>query len=175
MNRLVVLAREAGDDRHWLADRSAVHERYENHLVPVQGTAIPTAVLTYKGAVSEGRRQVLTFAEHQAERADVGTQAIVGLDRLSDEVRPLWVDSNVNMTSPIAVGPAVEAARPDRGQIIGDEVGIDLVALVDDGEQLMRLRLERHPGRVARAGSEDALRAGQPVDLVNGSTSLLDG
>src|ERR1700692_4559674 len=62
VNRLVVVSEEAGDDRYRLADRSAVRERYENHLVAVQGTAVPTAVLTDEGAVSEGRRQVLTFA-----------------------------------------------------------------------------------------------------------------
>jgi hypothetical protein len=89
VNRLPVLAEEASDDRHRLADRSAVHERYENHLLAVQGAAVPAAVFTDEGAAGKGQQQVLTFAEKQAERCDVRTQTIVGLDRLSDEVRPL--------------------------------------------------------------------------------------
>ena len=66
VNRLVVLAEEAGDDRERLTNRSAVHERHENDLVAAQGTAVPTAMLTDESAVVEGRRQALTCAEQQA-------------------------------------------------------------------------------------------------------------
>ena len=69
------------------------------------------------------------------------------------------------MLAVIAIGPTVEASVPHRGQIIRNQVGPDLVALVGDGPEFAGLGLPLQPGGIAHAAGEDAMRAGRAVDL----------
>ena len=69
------------------------------------------------------------------------------------------------MLAVIAIGPTVEASVPHRGQIIRNQVGPDLVALVGDGPEFAGLRLPLEPGGIANSAGEDAMRARRNVDL----------
>src|SRR3546814_21185144 len=75
------------------------------------------------------------------------------------------MDARIDMPAPIAVGPAVKGALPHRGQIIGDELGAEFVAFVDDRPEHVRGRFEGESGRVADARHIGAVRPGRGVDL----------
>src|SRR5216684_5926405 len=69
------------------------------------------------------------------------------------------------MLAVIAIGPAIEASVPYRGQIIRNQVGPDLIAFVDHGPKFAGLRLPSKAGGVADSAGEDAMRARCPIDL----------
>ena len=77
------------------------------------------------------------------------------------------------MLAVIAVGPAVERAVLDRRHVVGDEIGTELVALVDDGPQRTALRLEGQAVRIAQSAGKDAEAAAGAVDLEDGGAILL--
>ena len=84
------------------------------------------------------------------------------------------MDALVHVLAPVTVRPAVEPALLYRGKVVGNKIGTDLVALVDDGEQLAGSWLNREICRIARSGRVNPLRACQTIDLVDGRTTLLD-
>jgi hypothetical protein len=65
----------------------------------------------------------------------------------------------------IAVRPAIKAALADRGQIVGDEIVAELVALVDYGPEDVAAGVEGEAVGIAQAAGEDAGRARLGVDL----------
>src|SRR3984893_14619238 len=69
------------------------------------------------------------------------------------------------MLAVIAVGPAVEGSVPNRGQIIRNQIGPDLVAFVGDSPELAGLGLPLQPGGIAYSTGEDAMRAGGSINL----------
>ena len=113
--------------------------------------------------------------EGDAERGVVRAQAVVGPHR---RARPSpdscgWTRGST-FWPPIGIGPAVEAALAHRGQIVGDEVGAELVALVDHRPQLPAAGLDGQRGRVAQAGGVGAVGAGlrhRPARPWRGSSS----
>src|SRR6185369_3506370 len=144
-----------------------------NHLIAIERAAVPAAMLADEDAVGELWRQRLTLAEGETKRGDMRAEAVIRLDRFRDHIRFLGMDAHVDVLSPIAVRPAIEAAIPDRCKIVRHEVGTDLVALIGDGEQLAGSRLDREVSRIAHARRIDALCAGHAVDLVDGRPALL--
>ena len=67
------------------------------------------------------------------------------------------MDAYVHMLSPIAIRPAVETAVLDGCKIIRNQIGSDLVPLVDYSAQLPRFRLNGEVRRIARSRREKAL------------------
>ena len=117
--------------------RLSVNEGDEDHLVAVQRVPVPAAMLAHKGAAGElGGESVSPWLKVTPSAADMGAEAVIRLDRLRDHFRLLRMDALVHVLAPVAVRPAVEAALFYRRKVVGDEVRTDLVALVDDGEQL---------------------------------------
>src|SRR5690606_38232315 len=82
-----------------------------------------------------------------------------------DEVRLLRMHPRIDMLAPIAVRPAIEGALLHRGQIVGDKLGAEFVALVDYRPQHVRCRLESERGRVTNARDIDAPRFCRGIDL----------
>src|SRR4051812_30319681 len=78
------------------------------------------------------------------------------------------------MLTEIAVWPSVKSAVMHRGEVIGDQVGPDLVAFVDNRPKLARLGLEGDPRRVAQPRGIDPLEAGTAVHLPDRSAAFLD-
>ena len=85
-------------------------------------------------------------------------------------MRVARTDARVHMLSPIAVGPAVEAAFAHRGQIIGHEVGAELVALVHHRPQLAGFGAEGERSGIAKAGGIAFVHPGLRVDLPHHGT-----
>src|SRR4051794_25374184 len=100
-------------------------------------------------------------------------EPVIGADCLLNLLRTLRLGSDVDVLSPIAVGPAVEGILSDRCQIVGHEVGSDLVALVDDGPQLAAVGLEGHSCRIAGARRIRSLHASESIDLPDHRAALL--
>ena len=69
------------------------------------------------------------------------------------------------MLAVVAVGPSVECAVFHRSQVVGDQVGAEFIALVDDGPQRAAFRFEGQPVRVAEAAREDAPAPTSAVDF----------
>src|SRR5215210_6480303 len=90
---------------------------------------------------------------------------IIGLDRPGDQVRPPRIRTLVYMLAVIAVGPAVEAARPNRGDVVGHEVVADFIALVGHRPQLAGRRLPVHAIGVADAAGIDSPGSSRRVDF----------
>src|SRR3546814_7448433 len=84
------------------------------------------------------------------------------------------MDARIDMPAPIAVGPAVKGALAHRGQIIGDELGAEFVAFVDDRPEHVRGRFEGESGRVADARHIGAVSPGRGVDLPDHRAIFLD-
>src|SRR5690606_33086059 len=81
----------------------------------------------------------------------------------------------IRVRSPVRVWPAVEAAFLHGGQVVGYEVGTQLITLVDHRPQLARARLDGQRGRVAQATGVFTVHAGQRVDLPDHRAVLLRG
>ena len=69
------------------------------------------------------------------------------------------------MLAVIAIRPAIEASVPHRREIIGYQVGADLVAFVGNSPKLAGLRLPCKTGRIADSTGEDTMRTRRPVHL----------
>src|SRR3546814_3870362 len=65
-------------------------------------------------------------------------------------------DAGIDEAAPIIPGPAEEIALVDVGQIVGDEVGAEHVALVDHGPELVAARIISEADRIAQARGEGA-------------------
>src|SRR4051812_44960362 len=157
-------AQEAVENFDRLPRGLAVCEGNEDHVVAGERLAIPRAVLSDVGA----------FVRHrEAERGDVGTERIVGLDGLGDEVGALRLDALVDIGTVVAVRPAVEGAVAHGGEVIGHEVVAELVALIDYCPQRAGLRLPGEAVRVAQARGEDAVRTGFRVDFPDRGAAFL--
>src|SRR5690606_25750066 len=133
-----------------VAARFAVTERHEHHLVAGRRRAVPAAMLADKDAVGElgahdGRR------EGKAKRCHMRSETVIGTSGGTYFFGVLGLGARIDRLSPIAVGPAIEAAFLYRGEVIGHEVRPDLVALVDHGKELAGIRLDGKRGRVAKA------------------------
>ena len=145
-----------------------------DHLEAADRRAVPTAVLADEGAVAIALGQLVAGVEEQAQRGHVGTQRVVGDDGLRHQVGTLRLHPRIQVLAEVAVGPAVEAALPYRGQVVRDQVVADLVALVDDGPQLAGDRFPLQAGRVAQAGGVDAAAAAGDVHLENRRATVFD-
>ncbi len=112
--------------------------------------------------------------EGEAEGRGVGAERVVGCDRLGHEIGPLGLGPRVHMVAPVAVGPAIEGAVLDGGQIVRRQVVADLVALVDDRPEHAALGLEGHADGIAQAGREEPFPAGREIHPPDrGATFLL--
>src|SRR6266566_5931760 len=74
---------------------------------------------------------------------------------------------------PVAIGPAVETAVADRGQIVGRCLVAEAVALVDHRPEHAGLWLPCHAHRVAQAAGKDAAAAIRQIELVDGGPAFL--
>ena len=114
-------------------------------LYPLRGLRFhepccPTNIPPLKGA---GR----DVAPDQARPSDAvcGAKRVVRNDGALDELGPLWMNPRIDVLAVIAEWPAVKSAVAHRGDVIGDEITAELVALVDGDPQLVRLRLPGEP------------------------------
>src|SRR3546814_10319788 len=84
----------------------------------------------------------------------MGTVAVVGALHICAAVPRLGRDAGIDEAAPIIPGPAEEIALVDVGQIVGDEVGAEHVALVDHGPELVAARIISEADRIAQARGE---------------------
>ena len=80
-------------------------------------------------------RQQVALIESEAERGNVCSERVVRADRLLDEIRSRRFDPFVDVLAEVAVGPAVETAVDDGGDVVGHEIVADFIALVDGSPQ----------------------------------------
>ena len=104
----------------------------------------------------------------------MGSEGVVGDHGVGDQLGLLRTHPRVHVLAPVAVGPAVEGPLADRGQVVGDQLRADLVALVDHGPEGAGGRLDGQGGRVADAGGDGAPRAGDAVHGPDHGPLLLD-
>ena len=172
---VLVLAQKPGQHVDRIAGRLPTLERHEDDLVATVRLAVPGAVLADEGALLKRRRQAVALGEDEAKRCGVRAERVVRHDRLLDQVRALRLHPVIHMIAVVAVGPAVEAAVLDRGQVVGHEIAAELVAFVDDRPQHAGLGLPRHAVGVAQAGGEHAMAAGRGIDLPDRGAAALGG
>src|ERR1700712_2326673 len=98
----------------------------------------------------------------------MGAEPGIGTEGLSNEIRPLRLDADIDVLAPVAVWPAVEAVLLHGGQVVRHEVGPDLVALVGDRPELAGGRLEGEVGWIADAARIDPLHPGGAIHLPDG-------
>ena len=109
----------------------------------------------------------------QAKRGGMAAKGIVGLDRgrhLGRVLRHAVIDDAV----PIGIGPTVEAAIDDRGQVIGRGFVAKAVAFVHNGPE-HAIRGPGHADRVAQATGKDADLFGRGVKLIDAGAALFSG
>ena len=80
----------------------------------------------------------------------------------------------VHRLPPVAIGPAVEAAVADRGQIVRRRLVAQAVALVNHCPQRAGLRLPCEAHRVPQTAGEDAALTACQIKLVDGSPAFFD-
>ncbi len=166
--RFACFVQEAVEHDLRLADRPAVFEAHEDHLVAAQRLAIPRAVLADEGAAAVLRGQQVARVEHEAERGRVRAERVVRDDGLLYEIGPRRRDTVVRVRAEPAVRPAVKPAFTHRGHVVRHEIVAQLVAFVDRRPQLPGDRLPVEPVRVAQAGGEEPRAAGLPFDFQYG-------
>src|SRR3546814_2273976 len=142
-------------------------------LVAREALAVPAAMLANERALLEAG-EAGAIRETEAERCDVRAQRVIGGDRGLHECGLLRMDGRIDMPDPRAVGPAGKGALAHRGQIIGDELGAEFVAFVDDRPEHVRGRFEGESGRVADARHIGAVSPGRGVDLPDHRAIFLD-
>src|SRR5436190_834669 len=103
------------------------------------------------------------------------TGCVVRHDRPRHELRVLWFDARVDMLAVIAVGPAVKAAVLHRGDVVGNEIAADLVALVDRRPQLTGARRPAQAVGIAQTRRKHAVLSASGIDLPDRSTSFFGG
>src|SRR4051795_3737512 len=108
--RLPFIVEEAGHEIDRRADRPAAGEADEHHAIAVELVAVPAAVLADEGTAVEHRREAVAGVEGEPERRDVRAEAVIRLDRARDQFGMLRPHPRIDVLSPIAVRPAVEAA-----------------------------------------------------------------
>src|SRR5205814_4313355 len=79
----------------------------------------------------------------------------------------------VRRLPPIAIGPAVETAITERGQIVGRGLVAEAVALVDHRPELAGRGLPCHGHRVAQAAGKNAASAITQIELVDRISAFL--
>ncbi len=131
-------------------------------------------MFAYERATVVLRRQRLRGVEHQAQRRHVRADGVVRHDGLGHQVRALRLHALVHVLAVVAVGPAVEAVFLHRGQVIGHQVGTDLVALVGHRPQLASARLQVQAGGVADARCVDAAATGGHVHFQHHRAAVFD-
>src|SRR5438874_158337 len=99
-------------------------------------------------------------------------QRIVRYERLRDQVRPLLLDTMINMRAVVAVRESVKSSLDERGHVVGDEVTAKLVAFVHDGPELAGVGYPRKSIRIAQAVGIDPVLPGQRVDFPHGRAPL---
>src|SRR5690606_36744119 len=130
-----VVVAEAGGEIDRVAGRTTVAERHEHHLVADRRRAVPAAVHADEGTLGELRAHYRAGEIH-AQRGDVRAEAVVRGDGRRHLLRVLRLDPGIDVLAPVRPRPAVEAALAHRGQVVGHQVGADLVTLVDHRPQL---------------------------------------
>ena len=75
-------------------------------------------------------KQPRAVGEREPERGDVRPERIIGRNCAGDHVRTRRFDAGVDAAAVIAPRPAVERTVPDLGQVVGNEVAAEFVALV---------------------------------------------
>ena len=93
------------------------------------------------------------------------SQAIVRADRRGDLLRILRLCARVDVLTPIAVGPSVEAALLHGCQVVRNKVGADFVPFVHDRPELARPRLNGESRGVAKTGRVRLVRSRLRIDL----------
>ncbi len=100
------------------------------------------------------------------------TECIVGRNGLCDQIRPWRLDALVDVLTEVAVGPAIESAVADGGDVVRYQVVAEFVAFVHCGPELAGLRLPVESVRIAQAGRKDPGGARGGIDLEDGGASF---
>ena len=121
-----------------------------------------------KGAIAIGGAKLCFLGEAQAQRRDMVAQRIVGALGIFADFRPLRLDPAILIAAPVIPRPAIEGTEFDAGQIVGDQVAAQHVALIDHAPQHAAPGFERQADRIAQARRIDAIVAGLGIDLQHG-------
>ena len=100
-------------------------------------------------------------------------QCKVGLDCLLNKLRALGLGALVDILAKVTVWPAVETTLLHRCHVVGNQIGADLVALIDNGPELTCLGLPLKPGWVPKARGEDSAGPGCNIDFQDGRAPVL--
>ena len=93
--------------------------------------AVPGAVEGEEGAALVFGGELLTGVEEEVEHGDVGAQLDVSGDGFGDEFGVLALVARVFVRAGVGERPAVEGALLDVGEVVGDQVVAEFVALLD--------------------------------------------
>src|SRR6202022_222234 len=146
---------EAGDEVLVLASGGARFvDEDSHHFVASPSRAIPRAVEGREGVACILRRKHRAAVESHLQRRRMWLEDHVGHRHLAREVGPLPLAPRILVVSEIPPGPPIERALLHAGDIVGNQIVAEAVALVRRAPELARGRVDGNAHAVAQAGGE---------------------
>src|ERR1035441_9566662 len=149
----------AGEDFAHRPGRLPILERDEGDGLSDTHGAVPGAMEGQEGAALVFLGELLTGVEDEVEHGDVRAQQDVALNRLGHQVRALTLVPRVFVGAGIGVRPTVKGALPDVGEVVGDQVVAQFVALLYGCPKGVGAGVVAQADGVARAGGKDLVAA----------------
>nr|WP_325405508.1 hypothetical protein [Parvibaculum sp.] len=129
---------------------------------------MPGAVKRHQRIALIIRGEGRALAEDEPQRHRAGREEEIGRLRRPDEIRPEIAELRIGVGAEIGVGKSVKGAGLHPRQVIGNEPRPESFALVDDGVEIVRIRIESHADRIAQARGEARLHLSVDTELLDG-------
>src|ERR1035438_10017996 len=148
--------------------RLAILERDEGDGLAHAHGAVPGAMEGQKSATLVFLGELLTGVEDEVQHGHVRAQQDIALDRLGHQVRALTFVAGVFVGPGISVRPTVKGALLDVGEVVGDQVVAQFVALLYSCPEGVGAGVIAQSNRVGGAGGKDFVVAAVRVIAVDG-------
>src|SRR4029078_12018936 len=166
---------EAGQKDLVIAGRARPAHRHAKHAVAGAQRPVPRPVLGGEDVAVVLGGELLAVVEQHLQRGAVRLQQHVGNDGRRLQLGVLARVPRIGIAADVVPGPAVKPALLDWGDVVGDQVVAQLVALVDGHPLLARVRMHGDADGVADARREHAPPATVGRELEHGGAVLLRG
>src|SRR5499433_3734673 len=128
----ILVGNKPGEDILHRSGRLAVFEGDKSNVVTHHFGAVPRTMHADESAALVALRKSFAAIESEPQSSHMGANSVVGFDRFGYEIGPLAFFPRVFMLAKVRKRPAVETAFLDAGQIVGDQIVAQEIALIDD-------------------------------------------
>src|ERR1019366_3797425 len=161
----------AGKDLAYGTGGLAILERDEGDGLADALGAVPRSVVGKEGPALVFLGELTTCVEDEVQHGDVGAQQDVALNRFGHQVGAHAFVAGIFVGPGVGERPTVEGALLDVGEVVGDQVVAELVALLYGRPQGVGAWVIAQADGVARAGCKDLVAAAVGVIAVDGGAS----